>query len=68
MATRSTWRRAIPLAAVFRYGARSLAKSPLFTAVAVLSLGLALALNTTMLALVDSRATRADPLEILRSA
>ena len=54
MATRSTWRRAIPLAAVFRYGARSLAKSPLFTAVAVLSLGLALALNTTMFALVDA--------------
>lgn len=37
-----------------RYAARSLAKSPIFTGVAVLSLALALALNTTMFALVDT--------------
>ena len=37
-----------------RYAARSLAKSPIFTGVAVLSLALALALNTTMFALVDA--------------
>ena len=37
-----------------RHALRSLRKSPLFAAVAVLSLGLALALNTTMFALVDS--------------
>ena len=34
--------------------ARALAKAPLFTSVAVLSLGLALALNTTMFALADA--------------
>ena len=38
----------------FRSAARSLAKSPLFVGVAVVSLGLALALNTTMFALVDA--------------
>ena len=38
----------------FPYAARSLAKNPLFTAVVVISLGLALALNTTMFALVDA--------------
>ena len=37
-----------------RSAARSLAKAPLFSAVAILSLGLALALNTTMFALADS--------------
>ena len=37
-----------------RSAARALAKSPLFTAVAIVSLGLALALNTTMFALADS--------------
>src|SRR3954462_7150402 len=36
------------------YAVRSLAKSPIFTLVAVLSLGLALAVNTTMFALLDS--------------
>src|SRR5690348_1777020 len=37
-----------------RYAIRSLAKSPVFTAVAALSLALALAVNTTMFALVDA--------------
>ena len=37
-----------------RYAMRSLRKHPLFTVIAVLSLGLALALNTTMFALVDA--------------
>jgi predicted permease len=37
-----------------RYAARALSKAPLFTAVAVVSLGLALALNTTMFALADA--------------
>src|SRR5690349_6122955 len=37
-----------------RSGGRSLAKTPLFSAVAIISLGLALALNTTMFALADS--------------
>ena len=37
-----------------RFALRALRKSPLFAAVAVVSLGLALALNTTMFALVDS--------------
>jgi putative ABC transport system permease protein len=37
-----------------RYAVRSLAKSPIFSIVAVLSLGLALAVNTTVFALVDS--------------
>src|SRR5437588_9987541 len=36
-----------------RYAARALAKAPLFTAVAVVSLGLALALNTSVFALAD---------------
>lgn len=36
------------------YAARSLAKAPLFTAVAVVSLGLALALNTSVFALADA--------------
>ena len=39
---------------VLRYAMRSLARNPLFTGVAVLSLGLALALNTTMFSLVDA--------------
>jgi hypothetical protein len=38
----------------FRYAVRSLRRSPLFAAIAVVSLGLALALNTTMFALVDA--------------
>lgn len=42
------------LASDLRYAARSLAKAPLFASIAVLSLGLALALNTTMFALVDA--------------
>jgi putative ABC transport system permease protein len=37
-----------------RRATRSLAKAPLFTSVAVVSLGLALALNTTMFALADA--------------
>ena len=37
-----------------RYAARSLAKAPLFTAVAIVSLGLALALNTSVFALADA--------------
>src|SRR5689334_18605885 len=37
-----------------RYAARSLARAPLFTAVAVVSLGLALALNTSVFALADA--------------
>ena len=37
-----------------RYALRSLRRSPIFTVVAVLSLGLALAVNTTMFALIDS--------------
>lgn len=37
-----------------RYAVRSLAKSPIFSIVAVLSLGLALAVNTTMFALLDA--------------
>ena len=37
-----------------RYALRSLRRSPIFTMVAVLSLGLALAVNTTMFALIDS--------------
>ena len=41
-------------AADVRYAARSLAQAPLFTAVAVVSLGLALALNTSVFALADA--------------
>lgn len=37
-----------------RYAVRSLLKSPIFSSVAVLSLGLALAVNTTMFALLDA--------------
>jgi putative ABC transport system permease protein len=37
-----------------RYAARSLRKSPLFTSVAIVSLALALALNTTIFALADA--------------
>lgn len=37
-----------------RFAIRSLAKSPIFTLVAIVSLGLALAVNTTMFALVDA--------------
>jgi putative ABC transport system permease protein len=37
-----------------RYSARALIKAPVFTTVAVVSLGLALALNTTMFALADA--------------
>jgi predicted permease len=37
-----------------RYAIRSLAKSPIFTIVAIISLGLALAVNTTMFALADA--------------
>ena len=40
--------------AELRHAARGLRRSPLFAGVAVLSLGLALALNTTMFALVDA--------------
>src|SRR4051812_35582809 len=40
-------------AADVRYAWRALARSPLFLVVAVVSLGVALALNTTMFALVD---------------
>src|SRR5688572_1784484 len=48
--------RAIPphLELDLRYAIRSLRTSPLFATVAILSLGLALALNTTMFALVDA--------------
>lgn len=42
------------LADNLRRAARSLAKAPLFTSVAVISLALALALNTTMFALADA--------------
>src|SRR5438105_335424 len=42
------------LAHDLRTAARALAKAPLFTAVAVISLALALALNTTMFALADA--------------
>ena len=45
----------------FRYAIRSLAKSPLFTAVAILSLALALAVNTTMFALLDAVVHPASP-------
>jgi putative ABC transport system permease protein len=38
----------------FRYAARSLGKAPTFTAVAIISLGLALALNTSVFALADA--------------
>lgn len=41
------------LAYDLRYAARSLARSPLFASVAVFSLGLALAVNTTIFALAD---------------
>ena len=44
-----------------RGAARSLSKAPLFTAVAVISLGLALALNTTMFALADAVLHPHDP-------
>ena len=44
-----------------RYAARALAKAPLFAAVAVLSLGLALALNTSVFALADAVAHPAIP-------
>jgi hypothetical protein len=37
-----------------RAAARALKKAPLFTSVAVVSLGLALALNTTMFAVADA--------------
>src|SRR5436190_23164036 len=42
------------LAHDIRAAARALAKAPLFITVAVVSLGLALALNTTMFALADA--------------
>lgn len=42
------------ISADVRQAARSLAESPSFTSIAVLSLGMALALNTTMFALVDA--------------
>ena len=42
------------LASDLRSATRSLARAPLFSAVAIVSLGLALALNTTMFALADS--------------
>jgi predicted permease len=42
------------LMTTLRYALRSLGRSPIFTVVAVLSLGLALAVNTTMFALVDA--------------
>jgi hypothetical protein len=42
------------LAQDIRRAARTLAKSPLFAAIVITSLGLALALNTTMFALADS--------------
>jgi predicted permease len=45
----------------FRYAIRSLAKSPIFSIVAVLSLGLALAVNTTMFALVDAVTNPTSP-------
>ena len=45
----------------FRYAIRSLAKNPLFTAVAILSLALALAVNATMFALIDAVAHPAMP-------
>ena len=38
----------------FRYAARSLGKAPTFTSVAIVSLGLALALNTSVFALADA--------------
>src|SRR3954462_482582 len=44
-------RRLVP---ALRYAARSLARAPLFTAVAIVSLGLALALNTSVFALADA--------------
>jgi predicted permease len=44
-----------------RSAARSLSKAPLFTTVAVTSLGLALALNTTMFALADAVLHPHDP-------
>jgi putative ABC transport system permease protein len=44
-----------------RYALRSLAKSPIFSIVAVLSLGLALAVNTTTFALVDSVVNPSNP-------
>ena len=44
-----------------RYALRSLAKSPVFTVVAALSLALALAVNTTMFALVDAVLNPAVP-------
>jgi len=51
LARRSAMRR---FAFDLRSAARSLAKAPLFSVVAIVSLGLALALNTTMFALADS--------------
>lgn len=44
-----------------RFAVRSLAKSPVFTAVAVISLGLALAVNVTVFALVDALRNPAVP-------
>ena len=38
----------------FRYAIRSLTKSPVFATVAIISLALALAVNTTMFALIDA--------------
>ena len=46
---------------VMRYAVRSLAKSPVFTTVAIVSLGLALAVNTTLFALVDGLVNPAVP-------
>jgi len=45
----------------FRYAIRSLAKSPLFTTIAIVSLGLALAVNTTVFAVIDAMVRPAVP-------
>jgi len=57
----------------FRYAVRALARSPLFTAVAIVSLALALAVNTTVVAALAClgpvrQAIRANPVEILRAS
>lgn len=56
-------RQRLPLPVSLRDALRSLRRSPLFAGMAVLSLGLALALNTTMFALVDAALHPAMPLD-----